>query len=96
MSHEVIWTRRALRRLDEIGAYIAYENPVAAAKVVGRLIAATERLADYPQSGRPGRLGNTREVVLPDFPYTIPYRVIGDRVHVITVLHAAQKWPFKR
>jgi plasmid stabilization system protein ParE len=34
--------------------------------------------------------------VLADFPYIIPYRVIDDRVHIITVLHAAQKWPFKR
>jgi addiction module RelE/StbE family toxin len=96
MNYEIIWTRRALRRLDEIGAYIAHENPVAAAKVVGRITAATERLADYPQSGRPGRLNNTREIVLADFPDIVPYRVIGDRVHIITVLHAAQKWPFKR
>jgi len=96
MSHQLLWTRRALRRLDEIGSYIAHENPAAAAKVVGRIVAATERLADHPRSGRPGRLSNTRELVLADIPYIIPYRIVGDRVHIVTVLHAAQRWPLKR
>jgi toxin ParE1/3/4 len=96
MSSQILWTKRALARLDEIGSYIASDDPAAAAKVVGRISMAAERFAEYPHSGRPGRLNGTRELVLADIPYIVPYRVIGMRVHVITVLHAAQKWPLKR
>lgn len=96
MSCELVWSRRALRRLDEIASYIAASNPQAAAEVVGRIASAVERLAEHPYSGRPGRLNNTRELVLADIPYIIPYRVIDRRVYFITVLHAAQRWPLKR
>lgn len=96
MSCQLHWIRRALRRVDEIGAYIASENPAAAEKVLKRIAGAVERLTSHPHSGRPGRLNNTRELVLADIPYIIPYHIIGDRVHIITILHAAQKWPFKR
>jgi addiction module RelE/StbE family toxin len=96
MSYHLVWTNRALRRLDEIGAYIAADNPIAASKVVGRIATAAERLTDYPTSGRVGRLNGTRELVLADIPYIVPYRVVGDRVQIITVLHAAQRWPLKR
>ena len=30
------WTKRAVKRLDQIGAYIAKENPDAAANVIAR------------------------------------------------------------
>lgn len=96
MSYELIWSSRALRRLDEIASYIAASNPQAAAEVLGRIATAVDRLLEYPHSGRLGRLNNTRELVLADIPYIIPYRVISRRVYLITVLHAAQRWPLAR
>lgn len=45
------WTLRALRRLDEIGAYIEKENPDAATRVVARIVTAVDALADYPALG---------------------------------------------
>lgn len=96
MSYELIWSARALRRLDEIAAYIAASNPQAATEIVKRIGAAVNRLAEHPHSGRRGRLNNTRELVLADIPYIIPYRVLDQRVYLITVLHAAQRWPLSR
>lgn len=96
MSYELVWSSRALRRLDEIASFIAASNPPAAADVVARIGTAVERLVEHPHSGRRGRLHNTRELVLADIPYIIPYRVIGKRVYLITVFHAAQNWPLKR
>ena len=90
------WTLRALRRLDEIGAYIEKDDPDAAARVVARIVAAVDALAEYPASGRPGRIKNTRELVLADIPYIIPYRVGRDveiLVEILTVMHAHQQWP---
>lgn len=96
MSYELIWSGRALKRLDGIADHIAASNPQAAAEVVGRIGTAVDRLVEYPHSGRHGRLNNTRELVLADIPYIIPYRVIGKQVYLITVLHAAQQWPLSR
>ncbi|MDL2410673.1 type II toxin-antitoxin system RelE/ParE family toxin [Rhizobium calliandrae] len=90
----VRWTLRALRRLEEIGAHIEKENPDAAARVVARIVTAVDMLAELPASGRPGRIKGTREVVLADIPYIIPYRVSG-HIEIITVMHAHQRWPSK-
>ena len=86
------WTLRALRRLDDIGAYIEQDNPDAAARVVARIVTAVDMLSELPATGRAGRIKGTREVVLADIPYIIPYRV-GRDIEVITVMHAHQKWP---
>lgn len=86
------WTLRALRRLDEIGAYIEQDNPDAAARVVARIVTAVDMLSELPATGRVGRIKGTREVVLADIPYIIPYRV-GRDIEIITVMHAHQKWP---
>ncbi|MDP9734893.1 UNVERIFIED_ORG: addiction module RelE/StbE family toxin [Rhizobium sp. SORGH_AS260] len=91
-QRRIRWTVRALRRLDEIGAYIEQDDPDAAARVVARLVASVDMLAEMPAAGRIGRIANTREVVLSDIPYIIPYRVRQD-IEIITVMHASQNWP---
>jgi addiction module RelE/StbE family toxin len=90
---KVRWTIRALRRLDQIGAFIAKDNLNAAARVVARIVSAADSLAEQPAMGRVGRIRGTRELVLADIPYLIPYRVVGREIEIITVMHAAQKWP---
>ena len=52
-----------------------------------------EHLAMSPGLGRPGRVAGTRELVVSGIPYIVPYRVKGEVVQIITVLHGAQKWP---
>jgi addiction module RelE/StbE family toxin len=87
------WTRRALRRLDSIGSYIAADNPDAAEKVVSRLVSATQLLVQNPALGRPGRIPGTRELVLVDIPYIIAYRVERGAIELLTVMHTSQQWP---
>jgi toxin ParE1/3/4 len=43
---------RALRRIDEIADHIAMDDPTAAERWVTELFSTTERLADFPLSGR--------------------------------------------
>jgi addiction module RelE/StbE family toxin len=94
MNHRAVrWTRRALRRLDEIGGYIARDNPNAAGRVIARIVSAVDHLATYPSLGRTGRIKGTNELVLTDIPYIIAYRVTPASVEILTVMHAAQKWP---
>jgi addiction module RelE/StbE family toxin len=87
------YAARYFRRLEEIRERIAEDNPAAATRTVLRIRATVERLSTSPGLGRPGRVAGTRELVVPGTPYIVPYRLRGDVVQIITVLHGAQKWP---
>ena len=89
----VVWLRTALRNLDETAAYIARDNPGAASRIVERLRQAAERLARYPNSGRPGRVAGTRELIVPGLSLILPYRVLRRRIEILRGLHAARRWP---
>jgi len=84
---------RYFRRLEDIHERIAADNPAAAARTVSRIRAAVERLAASPAIGRPGRVADTRELIISGTPYIVPYRVKDEVVQIITVLHSAQRWP---
>jgi plasmid stabilization system protein ParE len=47
----------------------------------------------FPESGRPGRIEETRELVILRTPYIAAYRITGDTVRILRVLHGAQQWP---
>ena len=89
----VRWTRRARRRLREIGAYVEEHNPVAAARVVGAIARSIERLGREPGRGRPGRIRGTRELVVIGTPYLVAYRVHVNDIEILTIQHGAQRWP---
>lgn len=87
------WSRRARRDFVEAISYIADDNPDAAARMQDRIEEATERPARNPGMGRPGRVDGTRELVVARTPYIVPYRVRGQVVEIIAVMHGAQQWP---
>ena len=89
----VRWTRRAGANLDREKAYIAAFDPAAATRTATRIVEAVEHLAQHPESGRPGRVPGTRELVVSGTPYIVPYRVQGNTVQILRVLHGARKWP---
>jgi len=87
--------RASACRLGAIRAFISQDSPHYASVIVSRLIAATDRLVPFPESGRAvsdfeDRL--VREIV--HRPYRIVYRLVGvDELHVLTVHHASQTFP---
>ena len=91
----VLWTKQAQADLAAIRAFISQDSPHYASVIVSRLIAATDRLAPFPESGRAVPEFEdplVREVVHP--PYRIVYRLVGiDEVHVLTVHHSSQSFP---
>jgi addiction module RelE/StbE family toxin len=91
-DRRILWTLRALRRLDEIGAHIETDNPAAAARVISRIVSAVDMLVEQPAMGRVGRIRGTREAVLSDISYIVAYRVGGD-IEILTVIHTSQRWP---
>lgn len=90
---QVKWLRSALRRLEQEAAYIAQDNPQAAAALVTEADESTRLLGRHPDMGRPGRLPGTRELVLPHFSSILPYRVKEQRVEILRMFHTARKWP---
>jgi toxin ParE1/3/4 len=89
----LVWNTFARADRRAIYDYIEPEDPRAAIRIDERLEEAVERLVDFPNSGRPGRIDGTRELVVSGTPYIIPYRVLTDRILLLRVLHGAQQWP---
>jgi addiction module RelE/StbE family toxin len=89
---ELAWTEAAAQDLDDIGSYIALDNPHAADKIVRRIIETVSALAYHPKLGRVGRDPTTRELVINGTPYIAVYR-LRERVEIITIFHGARKWP---
>jgi addiction module RelE/StbE family toxin len=89
----VTWTRPALGDLDAIGDYIAGENQAAAERTVSRVLELVDMLIAHPHMGRAGRVPGTRELVIADTPFVLPYRVRDQRIEILAVYHGARKWP---
>ncbi len=87
---QVIWTQRAIRDLAAIQSFIERDKPEAARQVAGRIILASEHLAAHPNRGRPGRKAGTRELVILNTPFILPYRIRGNNLTILAVLHGAQ------
>lgn len=85
------WSPTARADLRHIEAYIAERNPRAAAKVAQAILPGIESLRQFSGIGRPGRVPDTRELVISDTPYIVPYRVVGERVDIIAVIHGARR-----
>ena len=83
----------AVDDLDDIAGYISQDNPEAARRTVRRLWTAVKSLAEQPEMGRPGRVHGTRELVVCDTPFLVPYRVVGSEIEILRVLHGARDWP---
>jgi len=90
---EIVWRRIALEDLEELRRYIAEDNPAAAHRVRGAIRIAVERLGSHPYSGRAGRVGGTRELVVPNTPYVVAYTVLDEQVVILSVIHGARRWP---
>lgn len=88
---ELIWSRRALRRLREIRQYTAADKPVAAERLAARIVSVVSALRLQPNLGRAGSEPRVRELVIGGTPYIVIYRVSSRRVTVLTIWHGAQR-----
>ena len=83
----------ALADLDELMAYIAEDDAEAATKVAEKIWEITQMLSNHPAIGKPGRISGTREIVATGTSYIVPYRVVGNEIQILRILHGARKWP---
>ena len=87
------WHRQALNDLNGIHDYIAKESPAAARRVVLSIRDQAKLLLQHPAIGRPGRLQETRELVISRYPYIVAYRERGDVIEILLVVHTSRLWP---
>jgi toxin ParE1/3/4 len=87
------WTDDAVTDLAAIRDYIETDNVEAAQRVAMKIIAQAESLLLQPNKGRPGRVHNTRETIVPNLPYFVVYRVKKQDIEILRVMHSSQRYP---
>ena len=90
---QVVWLKSALNNLDEIAKYISQESSQAAQQVVDLIVEQVNQLTAQPALGRSGRVVGTRELVVSNTHYLVPYRIKNNKVEILRVLHTSQKPP---
>jgi plasmid stabilization system protein ParE len=90
---KVIWAPSALKDADSIAEFIARDSVDRAALFILRLIEATDRLQNFPNSGRIIREiddTNSREIIYGS--YRIMYKVNNEDVWITGIVHGARNW----
>lgn len=92
---KVIWFKSAVLDLKSVRDYITQDNPQAAQQVVQRIKEKVSLLREQPGMGRPGRVPNTKELLVDQTPFILPYRVRDNKIEILRVLHTSRRWPKK-
>jgi toxin ParE1/3/4 len=92
---KVKWLNTALLNLDSAATYLYERNPNSAEVFIREVKRLTEHLTEQPSLGRKGRVSGTRELILTNFPYIIPYRIKDDHVEILRVFSTKMKLPKK-
>ena len=88
---KVHWTDNAIAHLSIIYEYIAHDSPLYAKKLIDKIIARSEQIADFPLSGRKVpeyEKDDIREMI--EKSYRIIYRIKSNKIDVLAVVHCAQ------
>jgi toxin ParE1/3/4 len=88
----VRWTTDAADDLERICDYVADTNPEAARRIARSIVEEIVSLRAFPNRGRVGRVEGTGEFVFTPLPFVVVYEVT-DEMHVLRILHGAQRWP---
>ena len=89
-----VWSAEAIDDLIALRAYIADVDNAAAQRIALHIIDTVEKLlSENADIGRPGRVPGTRELVIAKTPFIVPYRLQGEVLQILRVLHGARRWP---
>lgn len=70
---KVRWLLQAVNDLEDIHEYIALDDVSAAQRELEKIIEAISLLIENPETGRKGRVANTRELVITNTPYIMAH-----------------------
>ena len=89
----IVWLIRARIARENSIEFIAQENLTAALNQLNEIERQVDLLLDHPKLGRAGRVKGTRELVVSRTSFIALYRIVGDEIQLMNILHGAQKWP---
>lgn len=87
----IVWTARALERLEAIRDHVALDNPAAAQRLARRIVERADLLVVEPRMGHAGREAGTLEHVVTGTAYILVYEIAGDTVNVLSVVHGRNR-----
>ena len=88
------WSPRSVDDLEAIHDFIARDSSRYADLVSQRIVAAAERLVEFPEIGRiVPEVGESRLRELIVRPFRIVYRVRVDFVEIVTVFRGSREFP---
>ena len=89
----VAYSRRALRQLEKIHAYIGERNPQAARAVIARIHDLCERLGEFPGLGTKTDQSGVWMLAVVRYPYNIYYLILADddEVRILRIRHGARR-----
>ena len=93
---KVNWTQKGRQRLQQLYDYIAEDQPANALHFVDQLTRRVEVLAAHPRSGKivsKYQRDDIREIY--EGRYRIIYRILPERIDILTVRHSARLLPEK-
>ena len=91
---KVYWTDRAKQRLRIISEHIEQDSLRVAQETVKRILLRSRQIEGLPQSGR--QVPEYEDPALRELlerPYRIIYRLLPERIDVVTVMHYRQVLP---
>jgi len=86
----VVVDAKAWTDLDQIGAWIAKDNPRAAREVLRRILETTAQLQRFPRLARQGRVRGTHERLVAGTPYIIVFELLERTARVSHHRHRAR------
>jgi plasmid stabilization system protein ParE len=95
------YSRRALRQIHAISAYLDKQSHSASLEIAERIRDAIHMLLEFPEIGRHGSATGTRELIVPGLQYIVVYRIYRrapreDEVRIAGIYHGAQLRPGQR
>jgi toxin ParE1/3/4 len=90
---EVVFRRRAVRDLDEIGARIAADDPRAAERFRANVLRRIGLLERLPEGAQPRPKFGPDIRTIPIGRYIVILRVVSQRVTILRIVHGARDLP---
>ena len=88
----LIWEADAELQFLNLLDFVGERNAAAAIRLKSLIDDALRRTCQFPESGRPGRVSGTRELIVhPN--YVVVYQITPNAIDVIRLLHARQRYP---
>ena len=81
--------------LKEIKSYPDERSPQASKNVAVRIKAALLLLSEQPYLGNTKEDEDILEWHIPGFPYSLPYRIVNNKIQILRVFHESQNKPSK-